>query len=76
MAQPKIGLARRLILLPWWGNVLLALVAFLAVSQGVPWIYSSNPFTAVFEPVFMFLGAGFAGIFILAAILSILKKRR
>ncbi|MXY58843.1 MAG: DUF2034 domain-containing protein [Gammaproteobacteria bacterium] len=65
-----------LTLLPWWANLLLAPLAYVFLSQGVPAILGDNPFAPLLVPVFGFLGIVFAAVFVLGAVVSFFAARR
>ena len=65
-----------LTLLPWWANLLLAPLAYVFLSRGVPAILGDNLLAPLFGPAFGFLGIVVGALFVLGAVLSFFAARR
>ena len=76
MANKNDDLYQLLTLLPWWANLALAPLVQLLVSLGVPFLFADNAFAPIFSLVFGFLGLVFAGLFVLAAVVSFIARIR
>lgn len=79
MARKNDDLVQLLTILPWWLNLLLAPLAYLALAHVVPAVLGDNPYAPVLAPAFGLLGIAFAAIFVLGAGISFIaasRKRR
>ena len=79
MAKKNDDLVELLTIMPWWLNLLLAPLAYLALARVVPAVLGDNPFAPALAPAFGFVGIALAAIFVLGAGVSFIaasRKRR
>ena len=79
MAKKNDDLLALLTVLPWWLNLLLAPLPYLALAHVVPAVLGDNPFAPALAPAFGFVGIALAAVFVLAAGVSFIaasRKRR
>ena len=74
--QENDDLVTLLTMLPWWANLLLALLAYVFLFVGVPAILGGRPFARAFAPALNILAVAAAGLFILGAGLPFLAANR